>query len=80
MNITGLHIVDLKYAQIGSLSELPRVIEVQREFGTKWMLLNLGNQSTEACVGKRVTLDEDAQPYILLPPSRLAKTTSFMYL
>ena len=63
MKITGLHIVDLEYAQIRTSDELLKVVQSQPESGTKWMKLNLGNQSAVACVGKKVIPDEDAQPY-----------------
>ena len=78
MKITGLYIVDLEYAQIQTSGELLRVVQFQPESETKWMRLYQGNQSAVACVGKKVTLDEDAQPYKLHLLAELAEIISFI--
>ena len=80
MKITSLHIVDLEYVQIWSLGKLLRVVQFRPESGTKWMRLIPSNQSVVAGVSKRVIPDEDVQPYMLHPPSRLVKIISFVCL
>ena len=80
MKITGLHIVDLEYVQIRSLGKLLRVVQFRPKSETKWMRLILSNQSVVAGVGKRVIPAEDAQPYVLHPPTRLVKIISFVCL
>ena len=78
MKIIGLHIVNLEYSQIRSLGELLRVVQYRPESGTKWMRLNLGNQSVVAFVGERVIPDKGVQPYMLHPPTGLMKIVSFV--
>ena len=80
MKMTGLPTMDLEYGQTRSLDELLRDVRFQQESVTKWMLLNLGLQNAVAYAGKRVTPDEDVQPYNLHPLTQLAKTANFRLL